>query len=154
MQPKDAAYWGIFPYGKFIMIKPHTPPTLLTPESLGESIRLARKNQHLRQEELAGVARVGTRFIVELESGKPTVQLDKLLAVLSALGLTLRLAPKNEQDGIHWAPKTFWEFPNALGQNISISVIRPSRSGHSQINNREEKQHQNDKPSSKPKKTR
>jgi y4mF family transcriptional regulator len=72
-----------------------TPSPPLTPQLLGESVRLARKGQGLLQEELAGVAGVGTRFIVELEAGKPTLQLDKVLLVLGTLGLTLRLEPKN-----------------------------------------------------------
>jgi hypothetical protein len=31
-------------------------------------------------------------FLYELETGKPTVRLDKVLSVLSVLGLSLRLA--------------------------------------------------------------
>lgn len=58
---------------------------------LGAAIRRARKAAALRQQELAGLAGVGTRFLVELEAGKPTVRLDKLLAVMAALGLTMRL---------------------------------------------------------------
>lgn len=45
----------------------------------------------MRQEELAGVAGVGTRFVIELEAGKPTIQLGKAMAVLAALGLMLSL---------------------------------------------------------------
>lgn len=63
----------------------------LTPQRLGAAIRSARKAQGLRQDELAGVAGVGLRFLVELERGKPSVQLDKVLVVLAALGLRLRI---------------------------------------------------------------
>lgn len=63
----------------------------ITSEQLGAAIRAARKAQGLRQDELAGAAGVGLRFVVELERGKPSVQLDKVLAVLAALGLTLRV---------------------------------------------------------------
>lgn len=62
-----------------------------TSEQLGAAIRAARKAQGLRQDELAGAAGVGLRFVVELERGKPRVQLDKVLAVLAALGLRLRI---------------------------------------------------------------
>lgn len=63
----------------------------LTSERLGAAVRAARKAQGLRQDELAGAAGVGVRFLVELERGKPSVQLDKVLAVLAALGLRLTI---------------------------------------------------------------
>ena len=62
-----------------------------TTYELGAAVRAARKTQGLRQEELAGVAGVGTRFVIELEAGKPTIQLGKAMAVLAALGLMLSL---------------------------------------------------------------
>jgi transcriptional regulator with XRE-family HTH domain len=37
---------------------------------------------------------VGVRFLSELENGKPTVRLDKLLRVLGALGIELRAADR------------------------------------------------------------
>lgn len=43
----------------------------------------------LRQEELAELADCSPRFVHDLEAGKPTVQLDRVLAVLEALGLGL-----------------------------------------------------------------
>lgn len=67
----------------------------ITTKQIGDLIRKTRKAQHLRQDELAGVASVGIRFIVELEAGKPTIQLEKTLLVLSALGcgLSITLPP-------------------------------------------------------------
>lgn len=62
---------------------------LISPADLGAIIRATRKAQGLRQDELAGVAAVGIRFIIELEAGKPTMQVGKIMAVLAALGLTL-----------------------------------------------------------------
>lgn len=64
---------------------------LTSPADLGAIIRATRKQQSLRQDELAGVAGVGVRFIIELEAGKPTMQIGKIMAVLAALGLTLTL---------------------------------------------------------------
>lgn len=58
---------------------------------IGISVRHARKAAGLRQDDLAGLAGVGTRFLVELEAGKPTMRLDKMLAVLAVLGITLQL---------------------------------------------------------------
>jgi y4mF family transcriptional regulator len=65
----------------------------LTPPILGTLIQRTRKAQGLRQDELAGVANVGTRFIVDLEAGKPTVQLGKVLQVLAALGCQVSIVP-------------------------------------------------------------
>jgi HTH-type transcriptional regulator / antitoxin HipB len=60
-----------------------------TPAVLGHVVREARKQLGLTQPRLALAAGVGVRFIVELESGKPTVRLETMLRVLNALGGTL-----------------------------------------------------------------
>ena len=62
---------------------------MLIPADIGAIVRTTRKAQGLRQDELAGAAGVGLRFIVDLEAGKPTVQLGKALLVLRALGCSL-----------------------------------------------------------------
>ena len=58
-------------------------------KDLGELVRQARKVQHLKQVDIAGLANTGNRFIVDLEAGKPTIQLQKAIEVLSLLGLDL-----------------------------------------------------------------
>jgi len=45
----------------------------------------------LRQDQLAAVAGVGVRFLVELEAGKPTAQIGKALDVLAALGCRMAI---------------------------------------------------------------
>lgn len=62
--------------------------------TIGQAVRTARKVMGLTQPELAAAAGVGLRFLVELERGKPTVRLDRMLAVLDALGLELQIAPR------------------------------------------------------------
>ncbi len=64
----------------------------MTTEQIGAIIREARRMQGLRQDQLASAAGVGVRFIVELEAGKPTVQLGKTLGVLAALGCKIEIA--------------------------------------------------------------
>lgn len=59
--------------------------------TLGYIIRDERKGLGLRQDQLAAASGVGLRFIVELERGKPTVQLAKVLAVLQTLGLAIQI---------------------------------------------------------------
>ena len=60
---------------------------------LGQVVRHERKAQGLRQAELAAAARVGIRFIVDLEAGKPTLQLEKVLHVLATLGCDVAVTP-------------------------------------------------------------
>jgi y4mF family transcriptional regulator len=61
--------------------------------SLGSIVHRERKAQGLRQAELAAAAGVGIRFIVDLEAGKPTLQLEKVLHVLATLGCNVAIAP-------------------------------------------------------------
>ncbi len=63
-------------------------------EDIGQTIRDERKAQGLTQDDLAGLSGTGRRFISELESGKPTIQLEKTLLVLNALGLSLFIKGK------------------------------------------------------------
>ncbi len=58
---------------------------LRTTKELGALVRETRKAQGISQEQLAGVANTGVRFVSDLENGKPTVQLDKTIKVLKAL---------------------------------------------------------------------
>jgi y4mF family transcriptional regulator len=66
---------------------------------IGAIVRQARLAQGLRQDQLAAAAGVGVRFLVELERGKPTVRLVKVLAVLDALGCRLQVAPPPAPSG-------------------------------------------------------
>lgn len=63
-----------------------THPIIDNPKSLGQALRQARKQLGLTQPELALASGVGVRFIVELEAGKPTIQLGRALQVVDALG--------------------------------------------------------------------
>ena len=61
--------------------------------SLGLIVRRERKAQKLKQAELAAVSGVGIRFIVDLEAGKPTLQLEKVLRVIMTLGCDITITP-------------------------------------------------------------
>lgn len=56
---------------------------------IGALVRLARRRLGMSQTDAAICCGVGRRFLVELENGKPTVQLDRVLVVLDALGIGL-----------------------------------------------------------------
>ena len=61
---------------------------------LGAVVRAQRKALALKQIDIAGLGNTGNRFIVELENGKSTVQLQKVLNVLDLLGLEVVVRPK------------------------------------------------------------
>ncbi|URI11917.1 helix-turn-helix transcriptional regulator [Aquincola tertiaricarbonis] len=65
-----------------------------TSEQLGEAVRARRKALGLTQLDIAGMGNTGNRFIVELEKGKPTLQLQKVLSMLDLLGLEVVVRPK------------------------------------------------------------
>lgn len=61
---------------------------------LGAVIREQRKRMALKQLDLAGLGNTGNRFIVDLENGKPTVQLQKVLDLMHLLGLEVVVRTK------------------------------------------------------------
>jgi y4mF family transcriptional regulator len=63
--------------------------TLDSATAFGVLIRKVRKAQRLTQSELAGASGVGLRFVVDLEKGKPTCELEKALRVAAMLGIRL-----------------------------------------------------------------
>jgi transcriptional regulator with XRE-family HTH domain len=67
-----------------------------TPEDIGRAVRLARKRQKLRQDDLAAMAGFSHVFLGDLEKGKGTVSVGRMLKVLSELGLRLRIEAFDE----------------------------------------------------------
>jgi y4mF family transcriptional regulator len=62
-----------------------------TPEQIGQLVKKARKKLGVTQKDLALTSGTGLRFIIELEQGKLTCQIGKVLTVLHTLGITLQL---------------------------------------------------------------
>ena len=58
-------------------------------KDLGLLIRKARKKQGLTQADLAGISGLGTRFIGEVENGKSTAHIGKVIQLASSLGLVI-----------------------------------------------------------------
>ena len=63
-------------------------------KDLGAIVAALRKAQRLTQLDLAGLGGTGNRFICDLENGKPTLQFDKVMAVLELLGLDVIIVPR------------------------------------------------------------
>jgi HTH-type transcriptional regulator/antitoxin HipB len=68
--------------------------TIHSSADLGIIVRERRKQLALTQADLAGVGGTGNRFIVDLENGKPTVQLQKTLDIMNLLGLEVIIRAK------------------------------------------------------------
>ena len=65
--------------------------SLRSTKELGQAIREYRKSRHLTIATLSGLANVSPRFLSELERGKETAEIGKVLKVLQTLGLDIVL---------------------------------------------------------------
>jgi len=70
-----------------------------TPIELGQYIRHTRKSLGVTQEKLALTAGTGLRFISDLENGKPTCEIGKVLTVLHRLGIQISLTSPISRSG-------------------------------------------------------
>ena len=70
-----------------------------SPDQLGAAIRARRKQLKVTQKDLAMTCGTGLRFIIDLEKGKPTCQIGKILQVLQALGLKLQIPHPGGEPG-------------------------------------------------------
>lgn len=68
--------------------------TVRSSTELGAVVRAQRRHLALKQLDIAGLGNTGNRFIVDLENGKPTVQLQKVLDIMDLLGLELVVRSK------------------------------------------------------------
>jgi HTH-type transcriptional regulator / antitoxin HipB len=64
-----------------------------TPQEIGKLIRDTRKNMGITQKSLALTSGTGMRFIIDLEKGKETCEIGKVLTVLYTLGIKMTLTP-------------------------------------------------------------
>jgi y4mF family transcriptional regulator len=74
----------MFPFGNKVM-------KITDSKSLGNAVRHARRALGVTQDQLALTSGTNRRFIIELERGKPTAQIGKVLQVLRTLGCSLDL---------------------------------------------------------------
>ncbi len=66
--------------------------------TISEFVRRKRKEYNLTQRDLADRAGVGIRFIHELETGKPTLRMDKVNIVLDLFGHQLGPVPVEREE--------------------------------------------------------
>jgi len=58
-------------------------------QDIAQLVKITRKEQGLTQMKLAQLCNVGTRFVIDLEKGKPTCEIGKVLTLLHGLGIRL-----------------------------------------------------------------
>lgn len=65
--------------------------TKMTSKEIGQRIRQRRRMLGINQTDLARLASCSKPSVVAAESGKPTLRLDKLMAILQVLGLRVSI---------------------------------------------------------------
>ncbi len=60
---------------------------------IGKRVREARRKMGMTQQRFADLAGVGRRFLLELEQGKATLEIGRVLAVCRAAGIKIRIDP-------------------------------------------------------------
>jgi y4mF family transcriptional regulator len=71
----------------------HGEPVRYTVQEIGQMIRESRKRLGVTQKDLALTSGTGLRFVIDLEKGKETCQIGKVLTVLHTLGIGIALTP-------------------------------------------------------------
>jgi HTH-type transcriptional regulator / antitoxin HipB len=69
-------------------------PPADTPARFGAALRERRRALNITQAQLAGVAGVSRKAIIEIENGKPTAQWHNPLRLAQTLGLDVTLQPR------------------------------------------------------------
>ena len=69
-------------------------PKVYTMADIGLIAKMRRNELGMNQAELADISGNGTRFISELENGKQTMQIAKVLDILHILGLDISISER------------------------------------------------------------
>ena len=72
------------------------PIAMPHPFDLGRAMRGHRKARGMTQAHLADVAGVSAKWISEVENGKPTAEIGRIMTVLAHLGIALSVIPRPE----------------------------------------------------------
>ena len=64
-------------------------------EDIGRLIQHKRKQLKVLQDDAAGLSGVGTKFFSQLENGKQTAEIGRVLQVLKSMGLDIYIYPRS-----------------------------------------------------------
>lgn len=92
---------------------------------MAAAVRAQRKALRLTQIALSHLAGCGPDFVYDVEAGKPTLRLDKLLELLRVLGLELVL--DRGKDGLRLASSVAAASPRADSRASRPTAQRPDR---------------------------
>jgi len=62
--------------------------------NIGSLVKNKRKQLNITQPQLAALSGTGVRFVSDLENGKPTMQIGKILDILHVLGFDVYLSER------------------------------------------------------------
>ena len=91
-----------FKLSSFVDMLGSVPMNIQTANDLGALIRDRRNKLGITQQELAEKAGVSRIWVVALEQGKPTAQIDLVLRTLRELGLLLRVDSEKPTSSSKW----------------------------------------------------
>ncbi len=77
---------------------------IISVESISEAVKTRRKQLGLTQSETAAMCNVGAHFFSELENGKETLQINKVLHCLEMLGINLYAVNREDDKGRDFSP--------------------------------------------------
>ncbi len=63
--------------------------------AIGRLVRNKRRQLGVLQEDAAGLSGVGTKFLSQLENGKETAEIGRVLQVLKSMGLEVYIYPRS-----------------------------------------------------------
>ena len=81
---------------------------------IGRAIRSCRKDAGISQLELAQLSGCSQRLVSQVEQGKPTAELGKVLSILDALGLTVDVSSRTRGNGRELVARTLEETTRSL----------------------------------------
>lgn len=70
------------------------PTVVRNTAELGTLMRVHRKSRAIALEKIAGLSNLGIRFLSEIERGKETAEIGKVLKALQTLGLEVLIQPR------------------------------------------------------------
>ncbi len=99
-----------------------------SPSELGHLASQRRSELGLRQTDVHARTRLATRFIGEVEHGKETAQIGKVMNMLESLGLELVIRSKSEEAKVNphqlgLSKVRFWSSGNLLPVNRVIARV-------------------------------
>lgn len=69
---------------------------VITVAEIGKLVCRKRKELGVLQEDAAGLSGVGTKFLSQLENGKETAEIGRVLQVLKSMGLEVYIYPRSD----------------------------------------------------------